>query len=673
MNHPYHHLLSPIRIGNLVLKNRLTASSSVLHFLQGPEKFPTEAMITHISNKAKSGAALVTCRGVSPRVGPKRVANLGDIPHMFNFDLYDPQCQNYLSNMADAVHFYNSKLCMNLGCRIFEGYDVSAGLPARPGQTEPSKELTREMLEEIADNYAEQASILKNLGIDMVSLHMAYRHQSPGRMLSPLLNFRTDEFGGCLENRIRFPLMCCRRIKEACGTDFPIQVLVSAEEPLAVLDLYHSEGASYVKTPENAARGYGTTLDDTIAFARAAADEGLIDVLQLRAGCGDPAHPTGFTAVHEPFIQYAQALKDANIPNMLIETVGGYFDPVAANAVIKNGQADLIAMARTWISNSDYVQLLEEDRAEDITPCLRCNKCHGVSFTGPWYSQCAVNPVMGMENRIPNMIIAPTQRKKVAVVGGGPAGMKAAIILSDRGHDVTLYEACSALGGQIKHADHAVFKWPLRDFKDYLIHQVEKRPIRVLLNTKATPELLEARAYDHVIAALGAEPIRPRIPGADHSSIRFAEYVYGQHEQLGAQVVIVGGGEIGVETGIYLAQNGHKVLVLEMRDTLAADAQPLHYRDTFMAAWENEPNFEGKVSVRCTEIGADYVTYEDNQGSSHTVHADSVVLAVGTKARADEAMTFYGSGKQFSMIGDCGVGGSIHNAIRTAFAVASRI
>ena len=255
MKSPYPHILSPIRVGNLVLKNRLTASSSVLHFLQANEPYPTEAMITHIANKAKCGASLVTCRGISTRVGKKRVANGGDIPHMFNFDLYDPQCQNMLSNMADAVHFYNSKICMNLGCRQFDGYDVSAGLVGRPGQTEPSKELTREMLEQIAADFAEQAKILQSLGFDMVSIHIAYRFQTPGRMLSPLLNFRTDEFGGSLENRIRFPLMCCWKIKEACGKNFPIQVLVSAEEPLEMLDRYQFDRASYVKTPEIAARG----------------------------------------------------------------------------------------------------------------------------------------------------------------------------------------------------------------------------------------------------------------------------------------------------------------------------------------------------------------------------------------------------------------------------------
>lgn len=199
--------------------------------LQGDEKYPSQALITHVANKAKNGAGIVEVRGIAPRVGPGRVAPpAGPFLHMAEFDLYDAKAQNYLSQLADAVHMYNSKICMNLACRIFPGYDVSAGLPPRPGQTEPSKELSRQQLCEIAEEYAAQAKLLQSLGYDMVAIHMAYRHQYPGRMLSPLLNRRTDEFGGSIENRGRFPLLCCQKIKEACGRDFPIQVQISAEE-----------------------------------------------------------------------------------------------------------------------------------------------------------------------------------------------------------------------------------------------------------------------------------------------------------------------------------------------------------------------------------------------------------------------------------------------------------
>ena len=666
----YEHLLSPVKVGNMVLKNRMLASSSVLHFLQGPETYPTEAMITHIANKAKNGAAMVTCRGVAPRAGIRRITNGGDIPHMFSFDLFDPKCQNYLSQMADAVHAYNSKLCMNLGCRIFDGYDVIAGLPPRAGATEPSKELTPEMLQEIADDYAEQAAVLKSLGFDAVSVHMAYRHQTPGRLLSPLLNHRTDEYGGSLENRVRFPLMVCERIKKACGWSFPIEVLVSAEEPVALLNQFKGGGAYFPGKGTEAAPAYGTTLEDTIAFAKMA--EGYIDILQLRAGVADPAHPTGFETEHTPFTHYAEAVKAAGV-KMLVTTVAGYQEPKAANEVIASGKADLVAMARAWICDSEYGQKIEEDRAEDIVPCLRCNKCHGVSMNGPWYSQCSVNPLMGIEHRYQNIVTVPTGKKKVAVIGGGPAGMKAAILCSDRGHEVTLYEKENSLGGQIRHADFAEFKWPLRDFKNYLIAQVEKRNITVYMNTAPSREELLNEGYDHVIAAIGASPITPPIPGVGGGHVHFAEKVYGHEEELGKNVVIIGGGDIGCETGIYLAQKGHDVTVLEMRPVLAADATPLHYRSMFQIAWENEPNFHAHVNAKVLEIGDHEVVFVDCNGVEQIIPVDDVVLAAGTRARQEEAMAYFGSGGQFAMIGDCNDGGSIHKAMRTAFATASRI
>ena len=161
----YHHMLQPVRVGGMTLKNRLAASNSVLYFLQGDEKYPSQALITHVANKAKNGAGIVEVRGIAPRVGPGRVAPpAGPFLHMAEFDLYDAKAQNYLSQLADAVHMYNSKICMNLACRIFPGYDVSAGLPPRPGQTEPSKELSRQQLCEIAEEYAAQAKLLQSLG-----------------------------------------------------------------------------------------------------------------------------------------------------------------------------------------------------------------------------------------------------------------------------------------------------------------------------------------------------------------------------------------------------------------------------------------------------------------------------------------------------------------------------
>lgn len=662
-------MLQPVRVGGMTLKNRLAASNSVLYFLQGDEKYPSQALITHVANKAKNGAGIVEVRGIAPRVGPGRVAPpAGPFLHMAEFDLYDAKAQNYLSQLADAVHMYNSKICMNLACRIFPGYDVSAGLPPRPGQAEPSKELSRQRLCEIAGEYAAQAKLLQSLGYDMVAIHMAYRHQYPGRMLSPLLNRRTDEFGGSIENRGRFPLLCCQKIKEACGRDFPIQVQISAEENI------HDPMAQYDTLGTAMVDGaVGFSLEDAVAFAKLAS-QGYVDILQLRGGLVDPSHPTGFEPEETPFLHYAETVKKALPPDtgMLIEAIGGMQYPDTVESALRDGKCDLVAMARTWISNSAYGKCVEEGRADDVVPCIRCNKCHIAGTGDGWRSSCSVNPLMGVEHRWEQAVEPPQRKKQIAVIGGGPAGMKAAITLHDRGHDVTLFERSDALGGLIRHADVVDFKWPLRRYKEYLLHQVDKRAIDVKLRTEATPALIRSGGFDTVLCAVGASPILPPIPGLRDAGFMTAEAVFGRETQLGERVVVIGGGEIGVETGLHLARQGRCVHIIEMKHTLAADAAPLHYRDMFRAEWENQPGLHWDTDARVTRI-CDGRVFFARDGEEHAVSFDSLVLAAGYRANAEQAMAFYGSADEFHMVGNCMVAGGLNNVNRNTYFTCTRI
>ena len=258
--------------------------------------------------------------------------------------------------------------------------------------------------------------------------------------------------------------------------------------------------------------------------------------------------------------------------------------------------------SQSWISNPNYGQLAYEGNKEDVVPCLRCNKCHGRGKNDPFVSVCSVNPIIGLEHMIDKLVVAPTTSKNVAIIGGGPAGMKGAMELYDRGHKVTLYEATDTLGGAIKHSDYVDFKWPLRNFKNYLIHQVAKRDITVLLNTKVTPDMIKDQNYEVVLAALGAQPIKPSIPGIDNEHVVFATESFINPDTLGRDVVVIGGGEIGVEAGMNLAKKGHNVTVLEMRDTLAADTTLIHYRETFEAAWEALDSFSYILNARCSGI-----------------------------------------------------------------------
>ena len=337
-----------------------------------------------------------------------------------------------------------------------------------------------------------------------------------------------------------------------------------------------------------------------------------------------------------------------------------------ADRALAEGKMDMVSMGRAWVSNPDYGTLVYENRADDIVPCIRCNKCNNRSNGEKVASACSVNPLIGIEHRLHLLLTEPGPPKKAAVVGGGPAGMKAAIGLCDRGHDVTIFEAKSELGGAVRHADYAEFKWPLRDFKDYLIHQVEKRGITVNLGTKADFGLIKEGGYDAVVVAVGAAPVVPKIPGIESREVVFAQEAFAEHGRLGRNVVVIGGGEVGMEAGMHLAKNGHDVTVLEMRSLLAADTTLMHYRAIFEKAWQALDNLHPVTDANVTKIGEASVEYTDKDGHAHSIPCDSVVAAAGMRALKDEALAFYGAADRFICIGDCTYPRTIHDAMRSA-------
>jgi 2,4-dienoyl-CoA reductase-like NADH-dependent reductase (Old Yellow Enzyme family)/thioredoxin reductase len=648
MSKKYQNMLSPIKVGNIVFKNRLIASRSSPIFVQGNETYPTEATITHYANKARNGVAVVTCSGVGlphhipdeelESLTPERV-----LPG--SFDTSDETCRRYLSQLADAIHFYGAKASMQIGGFVPPRYDVSAGVPDMGGRT--GEEIPVSVINEVAEDYARQAALMKELGFDMVYLHMAYRLTIMGRFLSPLSNKRTDQYGGSLKNRARFAIQVGDLIKQKCGKDFITEASICGAETAG-----------------------GFMLEDTIEYARMFA--GHIDLLQVRAADMDEAHPTGFLRNPTPFLYMAEAIKKSGAAIGVV-TIGGYQDPDICEEVIATGKADFIGMSRGLISNPEYGRLAYEDRGEDIVPCLRCNACLRSSNADPLISVCAVNPTWGLEHKIERMITLPGKKKKIAIAGGGPAGMEAALVAAARGHEVIIYEKSNALGGLLKTTDNVSFKWPQRDFKNYLIRQIAKSKVRVCLNTEATPDMLKDGEYDAILAALGSEPIIPQIPGAGGKNVVTAPDVYENEAALAKKLVIIGGGEVGVETGMHLAENGHDVTLIEALDKLAPNAPPAHYYGQFRDAWEKLPNFKYILKARCESIRANEVTYSDAYGAEHSIEAGSVVLAVGMKPKNDLSLKFYGAADRFFMIGDCNGVGNVQKVMRNAFSVASML
>lgn len=690
----YKNLLKPLVIGKTVLKNRLLSSNALPHFLQGPETWLNDPIMIYQANIAKN-AAVVTI-GSWTQADQHKGGRRGDSVHFPSFDMSDPSVDNSLALYCDVLHMYGTKATISLMLPSPSGYDVSDGpggggfmMGGPPGgagdpndddtpppqpfggfggggdgpdedmmkemmerMNAPKKAITREMMDELIKKAIEDCKFWKDIGFDGISIHMAYQGPLCAKFLSPLTNKRTDEFGGSVENRARFPLMLCEAIKKELGEDFIIEALVSGKE---------AEG--------------GITIEDTVAFAKLA--EGKIDILQLRGGDGDEAHPTTFNSTIVPItLEVAEAVKKSGA-KIVVAPIGGLQNAELAEQWIAEGKMDMMAAARAFVCEPDYVKKLQEGRGEDIIPCIRCNKCHGLSMNGPWISVCSVNPRMGIDH-IADRLFQPAERvKNVAVIGAGPAGMYAAITLADRGHKVTVFERGSKPGGQLVHSDYASFKWTIKSFNDWLAAQCRKKGVELRLDADTSPEAIKAGGFDTVVAATGAEPNIPDIPGLTKADGSLADNVFtpmsvfGGADKLGQNVVVVGGSEIGCETGMYIAETGRNVTVVTRQSRLAPSAQRVHYGLPALGYH----GLRQKLSCTTVKVEDGQITYVNYKGTEKTLPCDSVVISGGMNPRYEQALSYYNCAPEFYIAGDCaGNGdGSIQKALRSAYGVACQI
>ncbi len=655
----YKHLLSPVKVGGVVLKNRFISGNSLPHFLQGPESFPSEQVIQHMADCAKNGAAVVTFADWT--VKTQRESFNEDGKRFPMYDIDDPSMQNYICQMVDQVHYYNSRISIAMMPFVGpNGHDVSTveataenmgphnpfGMLLRRSGGQSVQECTHEEIKEVIRENVDRIKFYKDLGFDMCTLHFAYRGNFFARWISPLTNLRTDEYGGDIRGRGRFLYELASEVKRVCGKDFPVEVQITAAEP------------------------GGTTIEETIELAKYLED--VVDIFQFRSHDGGVAHPVGFNSEHHVYdtLEDSAAIK-ASGTKILCEVIGGYQDVNDAEEILAAGKADLIGGARLFFVDPDYYEKIVEGRGEDVYPCVRCNKCHVPSLEGEWLSYCTVNPKLGLNHKLDLFVKPVTKKKKVAIIGGGPAGMRASIYCAERGHDVTVYEKSKQLGGQLYHTDYASFKWPLRNYRDFLKEQMLKNGVKILMNTEATPEMIAAADYDAVIVAIGAEAKVPPIKGAEGTWN--AMTVFGHEAELGKKVVVVGGSESGVETAFYLCENGHDVTVLSRQNRLAPDATPIHYREIMEEKWEATENFHAILNVNTKEIKEGCVVYVDAEGNEQTIECDSVVALGGMRAKQEESMTFAGLAAETYYIGDCREVGSVRECNRSAFAAAMQI
>lgn len=673
MSKRYKHLLSPLKIGNVVIKNRTLYPNASPHFLQGPENFPAEGLMTFYTNLAKNGCAIITLAEWS-NPNQRKGNYYMDGVHMQNFDYSDPSVGNYFSQLADDIHFYGSRILVASMPPAFpDGYSLNGGkgfgfggLMGPPKETKPA---TRQMIDDNITAFVEKMRMFRAFGYDGVSIRMEF-------YLALMPSERNDEFAGSLENRTRYVLMLADAVKKVFP-DFIVAFTIAGEQPLG-----YTGGMT------------GYELGTAIEFARLC--EGRIDILEIREKDMCKSHPTGYTfqkGEHE-VIRYAAAIKAAGVKKLLLQPVGGFQDPDELDRYIAEGKCDIIGMARAFMADPEWGKKVTGGRGEDITPCLWCNKCHGTILDDPdpWLSICSVNPLMGIEHKLHRLVEAPERTKKVALIGGGPAGMRAAIYAAKRGHDVTLYEKTDRLGGQTTHGDYASFKWPVGEYKAWLIRQLSETGVKIIMKCAPSVDMIKAAGYDAVIAATGAKPNIPHIEGFRGPDGGLADGymhcidVFGNEDKLGKNVVIVGGSETGIETAMYLCENGHNVTVLTRQNKICHDCSRLHYitmafvgpdpetgKTGMRPAWEKYDNLKGIVSVTTKKVEGTKVTYVDAGGAEHTIEADSVVLCGGMNPCIDEALAFADTAAQFFVIGDANGCGNLQRCNRDAFSKASQI
>lgn len=694
MSSRYELLLSPLQVGNVLLKNRMVSTAGIPHMLQGTEEYPTDRLISHLSNRAKNGAAVVylnfamrTEEGPGgPPVKPGEIA-MNFPPHDSQVNIAKTSAHNYLCQLIDAIRYYESfAITQPMGSFTREDgmgkegspfavgrkKQMGGGMAGDPGPmgmpSDPILQLrqeqaqcrgrsvdhiTKKQIQELIDSTVANAKILKQFGFEMFSFHNAYHNGTMAEFWSTHTNHRTDEYGGSAKNRARLMIEVMDAMKQTFGRDFPLEMLISVD-------------------------GLGVNRGDTFELAKLL--EGKVDILHVRHGDKDPQHPIGFTSSREvpcPNLDAAAALKESIMArggSIKVGVSAGLQNPDFNERILRENKADIICMSRAWICDSDYGKKIYEGRGEDVNPCIRCNKCHVPNDSDKFRAFCSVNPKIGMEFKLDQMIAPVTKKKKVAIVGGGPAGMKCAITCAQRGHEVTLYEKAGQLGGQLFHADYPSFKWPLADFNHWLIDQTYKNGVTVHLNTEATKELLEKEGYDDVVVAIGPKFKTPRLPIQEGAKTMLCIDVYGHEAELPHEIVVIGGSETGTETGMYLAEKGHHVTVMTRQAMLAADAPHAHYVVMMLDAYENLEGFDYVRKLReYTSVTDKGVTYIDEDGKEQFVPADLVVLSGGVDPVPADCAKFYGSGEHVHYIGDCLRPGDVHKAVTAGFAVGNQI
>ena len=624
-------LFEPGKIGKLSVKNRIVLAPMGIGGLAEPDGRLSQRAIDYYVSIAKGGAGLittgVTC--VDHEIEEKAEDGLGILARA------DSAIHiNRFSELVDAVHDYGAKLSVQLTAgmgRVALG-DIlrkkkavaPSALPCFWDPRITTRELTTEEVERLVRAFGLAAIFLRVAGVDAIELH-GHEGYLFDQFQSALWNKRTDKYGGDFEGRLRFPLEVIETIKSRLGKGFPLIYRYGI--------VHHVEG--------------GRSVDESLEMARRFEKAG-VDALHVDAGCYETwywAHPPAYQP-RGCMVDMAEMVK--KVVNIPVIAVGKLGYPDLAEEVLQQGKADFICLGRALLADPEWPLKVKEGRVDDIRPCIGEHTGCLTRILNGKYLSCAVNPAIGMEREF---ALKPAPKAKtVLIIGGGPGGMEAAMIAAQRGHKVSLWEKNYQLGGNLIPASVPEFKKDLRDLINYLSTQVKKLGVDVRLEREATVGLVQETKPDVVIVATGGTPIIPQIPGVNKDKVITAVDLLLSKKEAGEMVLVVGGGLIGCETAVYLAQKGKKVTIVETLQRIFQGANRANYQQMLkMLADSNVTVLTSTNVSKITDTGA----IISHDGKQEDVKADTVVLAVGLEAKSNLYEELEGKVPEVHAIGDC--------------------
>ena len=637
-------ILQPIEVGGQTFKNRIMFPP----LTTGYEKngMISEQDMGFYTRLAKGGVGYIVMGDVAP------INSFSPTPKLFD----DSQIPAFKA-LADSVHAYGTKL----GVQLFHPeYDVDAinNLFMQKKFDEMRQrlhhdmmfftdEVSEEMLMAIIDKMCACAVRAQKAGVDVIQIH---GDRLNGCLCSTRMNHRTDKFGGSLENRVRFARMLTRAIRKAV--------------PDMVIDYKLS-----IVTPQRGKGGIDEA--DAVQFAQWLVEDGvdMFHVAQANhtGNMADTIPPMGVQP-YGFFVKIAGDIKKAvNVP---VSAVGRIVDAEMAARVIESGMADMVAMGRPLLADPDWGTKIAAGKACDIRRCISCNKGCTDAIQNRQFLSCVLNAENGYENT--RSIQPAAQKKKIAVLGGGPAGLEAARVAALRGHDVTLFEKTTSLGGQLNIACVPPRKEEMRRAAQDLIHAVCNAGVHLCMGQTRTAEQLKDAGFEAVINAVGAHSAAPRIPGIDSVNVADAWKVLAGEQQVYGTVAVIGGGMVGCETAEYLAARGCKVSVIEMMDKIAA-GESTTILPTLLENYKTY-GVEQYPSHKVKEFRMDAVVCENKDGAEVTIPCDYIVLAMGARSNEFDAAALEAASIPVYSIGDAaGKAADISNAIRTGYDTACQL